>query len=943
MPRPKKACDLENGCRKVKRCDCGCEKCVNHCTKKHLTIDVSTPREFSRTSREQTKQKIQVSVHALEQSPSKICKSEVEEKSPLNANVGGLFEKIASILPFSSPALNQLPKSPTATILCSEPKYFQRFISVIIEIIVALCRSLVVRTSPKHYAPFVQKVEEALVERLQRELGLDNPKFDTQEHFTFLQEQLVLYNGLPSKSGAIKRYIKASLCHGYHEKQLEAIFGNSEPWGRTSRFEAKKDFLCLQQIGEFYDHQANQDNILVADYHQDAIEYAVGYIVDNCQMFAHGQKRVPLGDGTTELLPVLTRLKPANDMWVDYRSSFNNAMQSYTKIAAHQDVLYTDKYKGSIFNLLIEWVDEEATWEPMHAVVSSDAIAVAEYGRVQNMLETKGWVHLQKFISSTEEAKFLTLKGGRKFLGETSFKQLVRVLTSGDEKLVKSVDYVKGMLVHDNISVLQRIIDDHLDVGASKQRQVLSDELTILGNYLKVQYKQHHAPLDHCAGCDSHGVNYGLELPTEELNREPHYSTMAKGDLEKLVASRKIPAPSRAKSNVTHLSRMLDYDDWVGLEKISDEIIGEQLQIPKDQESFDLLLADIGKLTKKNMVTLASKYNISLNFRKKKDYHEALVAALNYTYDNQQGMCTCLPINIEQKHTSHAPIFDIPTTDATDASNNTSPTASSDTTSPIADGSATTQFSFEDQDEPPGLEDEEGEGGVTEDETPNPEGCDGCNYLHWFLLERLPRALYHVLAQLDDKNTDQAKSIVDALEFIQESHHKMMLFQAHMIRVVNQQKKLDEYRQELYDLCAEHKYTTVQQLYIVIDFKMKWESMYQREKTTDHFGKRGISWHGCRMEYFLWSEAKQKVEAHVLKLDQILSCANKQDAMTVLALIEALQIYCHVEFSEAEITYLQSDNASCYQAKQVVLGIPQLNNVSVGILYASSCDICDVL
>ena len=262
----------------------------------------------------------------------------------------------------------------------------------------------------------------------------------------------------------------------------------------------------------------------------------------------------------------------------------------------------------------------------------------------KNMLETKGWVHLQRYVSSTEEAKFMTFKGGRKFLGETSFKQLVRVLTSGNELLVKSVDYVKGVLVHDNISVLQRIIDDHLDVGATKQRQVLSDELTILGNYLKVQYKQHHAPLDHCAGCDSHGVNYGLELPTEELSqREPHYSTMAKGDLEKLVASRKIRAPSGAKSNVTNISRVLDHDDWVGLEKISDESIGEQLQIPKDKESHDMLLANIGKLTKKNMETLASKYNICFpqKFCKKKDCHEALVAALKDRFDNQQGMCTC--------------------------------------------------------------------------------------------------------------------------------------------------------------------------------------------------------------------------------------------------------------------------------------------------------------
>ena len=156
----------------------------------------------------------------------------------------------------------------------------------------------------------------------------------------------------------------------------------------------------------------------------------------------------------------------------------------------------------------------------------------------------------------------------------------------------------------------------------------------------------------------------------------------------------------------------------------------------------------------------------------------------------------------------------------------------------------------------------------------------------------------------------------------------MMLYQAHTLRVVNQQKALEGYRQELYELCAKAKYTEARYLYILIDFKMKWEAMYQREKTTDHFGKRGISWHGNRVEYFIWNKIEEKVEPCILKLDQILSGVNKQDAMTVLALLEAMQAYCSVEFPGAEIAYIKSDNASYYQAKQVVVGIPLLNAVS---------------
>jgi hypothetical protein len=195
------------------------------------------------------------------------------------------------------------------------------------------------------------------------------------------------------------------------------------------------------------------------------------------------------------------------------------------------------------------------------------------------------------------------------------------------------------------------------------------------------------------------------------------------------------------------------------------------------------------------------------------------------------------------------------------------------------------------------------------------------------MLEELPGALEKELRQ-QVPSSDGAKKINSALEFVKDAHHKMMLYQAHILRGVNQQKALERYRQELYDLYAKERNTEVRLLYIVIDFKMKWEAMYQREKTTDHFGKRGIGWHGNRIEFFIWNNNEEKVEARVVKLDQILSGVNKQDAMTVLALLEAMQAYCSVEFPGADIAYIQSDNAGYYHAKEVVVGIPLLNAVS---------------
>lgn len=68
----------------------------------------------------------------------------------------------------------------------------------------------------------------------------------------------------------------------------------------------------------------------------------------------------------------------------------------------------------------------------------------------------------------------------------------------------------------------------------------------------------------------------------------------------------------------------------------------------------------------------------------------------------------------------------------------------------------------------------------------------------------------------------------------------------------------------------------------------------------------------------------------VAKVDQILEGTNKQDGMTVLALVEAAQMYLHHEFPGADIDFLQSDNAAAYHLKELVLGIPLLNAVSLG-------------
>ena len=53
--------------------------------------------------------------------------------------------------------------------------------------------------------------------------------------------------------------------------------------------------------------------------------------------------------------------------------------------------------------------------------------------------------------------------------------------------------------------------------------------------------------------------------------------------------------------------------------------------------------------------------------------------------------------------------------------------------------------------------------------------------------------------------------------------------------------------------CLENKISSKHTL-VVIDWKMKFESMSARETRQEYFGKRGIAWHRCPLKYFQYEE-----------------------------------------------------------------------------------------
>ena len=74
---------------------------------------------------------------------------------------------------------------------------------------------------------------------------------------------------------------------------------------------------------------------------------------------------------------------------------------SFRRIAAHQGPLRpTDKdWKGSMYNVLIEWETGESTYEPLDLIASDDPITCANYAKNHDLLDTIGWKRFKRIVT----------------------------------------------------------------------------------------------------------------------------------------------------------------------------------------------------------------------------------------------------------------------------------------------------------------------------------------------------------------------------------------------------------------------------------------------------------------------------------------------------------------------------------------------------------------
>ena len=158
--------------------------------------------------------------------------------------------------------------------------------------------------------------------------------------------------------------------------------------------------------------------------------------------------------------------------------------------------------------------------------------------------------------------------------------------------------------------------------------------------------------------------------------------------------------------------------------------------------------------------------------------------------------------------------------------------------------------------------------------------------------------------------------VTDALNVIEHTKAKFMLYMAHMNRVRFQQHSTQKIIDDLEKQC---RTKNVSVAHIIIDFKMKYEPQSSRESTQEHFGKRGIGWHGVLIIIFKMENGVPK--RHNIYIDQIMMDGTKQDAISVIGLLDAALATIHTEMKEIKSISLQSDNANCYQGSMVLFGV----------------------
>ena len=112
-----------------------------------------------------------------------------------------------------------------------------------------------------------------------------------------------------------------------------------------------------------------------------------------------------MGDGELEELIEYNRLCDLITEQMQPTSAGDGNLQTFKGVLDHQGPLkrHDPKYKGSQWNVLIDWDDGTQTWEPLNLMGKYDEITIAKYAQDNDLLNKPGW----KFLRGTAKRQRL--------------------------------------------------------------------------------------------------------------------------------------------------------------------------------------------------------------------------------------------------------------------------------------------------------------------------------------------------------------------------------------------------------------------------------------------------------------------------------------------------------------------------------------------------------
>ena len=173
----------------------------------------------------------------------------------------------------------------------------------------------------------------------------------------------------------------------------------------------------------------------------------------------------------------------------------------------------------------------------------------------------------------------------------------------------------------------------------------------------------------------------------------------------------------------------------------------------------------------------------------------------------------------------------------------------------------------------------------------------------------------------------------DLLYDFERSKNGILLWKSHALRSVNQESAKQEALQNL----------DSQSVLVVIDWAMKFLQMKYREKQSEWFGKRGLSWHISSVI----SKDQETQKAKVLSYAHLFeSCS--QDWYAVASILENLFENIKINFPNVKQAFIRSDEAGCYHGNHLIAAAKDIGD-RVGITVArydfsepqQGKDVCD--